>query len=417
MSFIYTTAIDKLREVDSRGKRIRVVPGGTSAGKTYGIIPILINLAASEPNKEISIVSESVPHLRKGALKDFLKIMKETGRYIDSHYNRTLLTYTFSTGSYIEFFSADQADKVHGPRRTDLYINECNNIAFETFDQLLIRTSGTIWLDFNPTNNFWAHEELLNDPDAEWLTLTYKDNEGLPETIVRDIEKRKTKAFKNPELSYIPDMPEEGLFAKENIINSFWANWWKVYGLGLVGSLEGVIFTDWSIIDELPKDARRIGYGIDFGFTNDPSTCMVAYELNGKRIWDQAVYDTGLTNPMIAVKLSDNNILKRDRGFADSAEPKSIQEINNHGFTIKPVEKGSDSIRFGINIMQENHFQITKRSVEAIEELRNYCWDTDKTGKNLNRPIDAYNHCIDAMRYFEMMNKLKPKPKPMKMSF
>ena len=148
MSFIYTTAIDKLREVDSRGKRIRVVPGGTSAGKTYGIIPILIDLAASKSGEEISIVSESVPHLRRGAIKDFLKIMVDTGRYIDSHWNRTLLTYTFSTGSYIEFFSADQPDRVRGPRRTQLYINEANNIAFDTFDQLLIRTSGSVWIDF-----------------------------------------------------------------------------------------------------------------------------------------------------------------------------------------------------------------------------------------------------------------------------
>lgn len=411
MSFIYTTAIDKLREVDSRGKRIRVVPGGTSAGKTYGIIPILIDLAASKSGEEISIVSESVPHLRRGAIKDFLKIMVDTGRYIDSHWNRTLLTYTFSTGSYIEFFSADQPDRVRGPRRTQLYINEANNIAFDTFDQLLIRTSGSVWIDFNPTNQFWAHEELVNDSDAEWLTLTYKDNEGLPEPIVKDIEKRKAKAFKNPNLPY------DELFQEANIISSYWANWWKVYGMGMVGSLEGVIFSNWSIIDELPKEARRIGYGIDFGYTNDPSTCMVAYEFNGVRIWDEVIYSTGLLNPDIAERLAANRLTRFDRGYADSAEPKSIAEINKNGFNIKPVEKGSDSIRFGINIMQSEPFQITARSVNAIEELRNYCWDTDKTGKNLNRPIDAFNHCIDAMRYFEMMAKLKPKPKPIKMKF
>lgn len=386
MAFVYTTAIKKLRKLKARK---RVVPGGTSAGKTYGIMPILINKAAKEEGLEISVVSETIPHLRKGALKDFLKIMKETGRYIDSHYNRTLLTYTFSSGSYIEFFSADQEGKVRGPRRNILYVNECNNINFETYHQLAIRTSGEIWLDFNPSNEFWVHTELKDDPDTEWLTLTYKDNEALPETIVAEIEKAKEKAK----------------------TSDYWQNWWNVYGLGQLGSLQGVIFSNWKQVDKLPKDSKLLGFGLDFGYTNDPSAAVAVWQYNGIKYVDEILYAKGLLNNEIAAKLKAYSLNRSSYGYADSAEPKSIAEINKHGFTIKPVEKGSDSINYGINIMQEGEFYVTKRSTNLIKELRSYTWDTDKTGATLNKPIDDWNHAIDAMRYFFMMTSRKPRLK------
>lgn len=253
--FRYTTAIKRLRKM--RG-RIRVVPGGTSAGKTFGIIPILIDNAIKNPGTEISIVSHSVPHLRRGALKDFLKIMKATGRYINSCYNRTLLTYTFKNGSFIEFFSADQEEKVLGPRRNILYINECNNISFETYHQLSIRTSDVIWLDFNPSYEFWAHTELQDDLDAEWLTLTYKDNEALSENIVKDIEKSREKGFYDPD----GDIDDPN-----NIKSKFWANWWKVYGLGLVGSIEGVLIplNELSFVDVNNIDVKDTIYRFALG--------------------------------------------------------------------------------------------------------------------------------------------------------
>ena len=168
--------------------------------------------------------------------------MRATGRFFQPNYNRTLLTYTFSNGSYIEFFSADQEDKVRGPRRNILYINECNNISFETYHQLAIRTTDTIWLDFNPSESFWAYDELENDIDADWLVLTYKDNEALHENIIREIEKSKEKGFVNP---------DGNLDDENNIKSKFWANWWRVYGLGLPGSIEGVLvpISDVSFID------------------------------------------------------------------------------------------------------------------------------------------------------------------------
>jgi phage terminase large subunit len=366
-----------------------VVPGGTSAGKTYGILPILIDTATKSPELEISVVSESIPHLRKGALKDFIKIMKQTGRWIDDHYNKTLLTYTFSNGSVIEFFSADQEGKVRGPRRNILYVNECNNVSFETYHQLAIRTDLHIWLDFNPSNAFWVHEELEPDKDIEWLALTYKDNEALAESIIKEIEKAKEKAK----------------------TSSYWANWWKVYGLGLLGKLEGVIFNNWRLIDQVPEEARLIGYAIDFGFTNDPTTIMAAYTWNNKVIWDEELYQKGLTNGDIAKVMKAKGIKKFDFVVADSAEPKSIAEINRYGFRVQGAIKGKDSIKFGIDVLQESDFLVTRRSTNLIKELRTYAWDTDRAGKALNIPIDAFNHCIDPMRYLATFKLSKQRQK------
>lgn len=368
--FVYTTAIKKLRKLS---KRIKIVQGGTSAGKTFGILPILISRAAKNEGLEISIVSESIPHLRRGAMKDFLKIMKSTGRYIDSHWNRSLLTYRFASGSYIEFFSADQEDKLRGARRTHLYVNEANNVSFDAYHQLAIRTSKEIWIDFNPTAEFWAHTELANGEDAELIILNYKDNEALPDSIIKEIEHAKKKAE----------------------TSEYWANWWKVYGLGQIGSLQGVVFNNWQVIDNMPRDAKYIGTGLDFGFTNDPTASVDIYQYNGKIIVDECIYEKGLLNGQIASKLKD----KRRQVVADSAEPKSIQEIRSFGISIKGATKGKDSINFGIQLMQDYEFLITKRSVNTVKEFRYYCWDKNRQGDTLNKPIDDYNHIMDALRY------------------
>ena len=371
MEFVVTTAIKKLSKLK---KRKKIIQGGTSAGKTFGIIPLLIDKAIRESNTEVSIVSESIPHLRRGALKDFLKIMIMTNRYRDNQFNKSMLKYKFLNGSYIEFFSIESADKLRGARRHVLYVNEANNIPFDAYNQLAIRTSGDIWIDFNPTSSFWAHTEIKNNKDSDFLKLTYLDNEALPDTIVKDIEKAKYKAHKS----------------------NYWKNWWNVYGLGEIGSLEGACIKDWSE-KVLPKEARLLCYGMDFGYTNDPSTLIALYKYNNAYIFDEVIYQKGLLNSQISNLLKTYEV--KELVYADSAEPKSIAELSSYGHMILPVKKGKDSIVYGINLINQNEIYITPRSSNLIHELQNYVWLKDREGNTLNKPLDAFNHCIDAMRY------------------
>jgi len=370
--FKRTTSINKILSLK---KRIKIIQGGTSAGKTFGILPILIDRAIKQPNVEISVVAESIPHLRRGALKDFLKIMRWTNRYVDAQFNKSLLTYTFKNGSYIEFFSADDSSKLRGARRDVLYINECNNITFESYNELSIRTKREIYLDFNPANEFWVHKELKHEPDADFIILTYKDNEALDQSIVTQIEKNRDKA----------------------VTSNYWANWWRVYGLGEVGMLEGVIFENWKEIDKVPEDARLVGIGLDFGYTNDPTAIIEIYNWNGKRIVNELVYRTGMLNSDIAKALPSGVVI-----YADSSEPKSIDEIKRYGKTIKGVTKGKDSINYGIDVMQQQEYLVTKQSTNLIKELRAYCWDVDRSGNRGRNPAGGLDHAIDALRYHEM---------------
>lgn len=356
-------------------KRIRVAQGGTSSSKTFTIIPLLIQYAIGNSGKEISIVSESIPHLRRGAIRDFVKIMVWTGNMSEKRWNKSTLTYTFSNGSFIEFFSADQPDKMRGARRDVLFINECNNVHFEAYQQLSIRTREFIYLDYNPTAEFWVHHELIGQPDTDYVILTYKDNEALEQSIVREIEKAREKAK----------------------TSEYWANWWKVYGLGETGSLQGVVFSNWKTIDLIPDDANYVGTGLDFGFTNDPTAAIDVYKLDGKYLLDEVIYERELTNQDIAERLKQSDFKRRV--IADSAEPKSIKEIANKGVMITGAKKGKDSILYGIQLMQQHEFLVTKRSTNLIKEFRFYCWDKDKQGNTLNRPIDDYNHGMDGVRY------------------
>jgi phage terminase large subunit len=368
--FIKTTAQAKIAKLK---KRVRVVQGGTSSSKTYTIIPMLIDYAVKNPLSEISIVSESIPHLRRGAMKDFIKIMIETGNYVDAHFNKSNLKYVFANGAYIEFFSADQPDRLRGARRDVLFVNECNNIAFESYHQLAIRTKKFIYLDYNPTSEFWVHTELVGEETTDFVILTYKDNEALDPAIVKEIEKAKEKAK----------------------TSSYWENWWKVYGLGQTGLVQGIIFPDWKVIDTLPSEARLLGVGIDFGYTNDPTTAIALYKYNDEYILDELLYQTGLVNRDIYNHLKDIKSIY----VADSAEPKSIQELQTFGMNVTGAVKGADSINHGIQLLQGEKIKMTARSINLIKEARNYSWDKDKLGNQIGKPIDTFNHCIDAVRY------------------
>ena len=315
-----------------------------------------------------SIVSESFPHLKRGVMRDFLSIMEGHEYFQDSAWNKSDFVYTFPTGSRIEFFSADQPDKVRGPRRDRLFINEANNVPYETFDQLEVRTKDFVFLDFNPTNEFWAFTDILGKrDDCELVILTYRDNEALDKQIVASIEQRKGNA-----------------------------RWWKVYGEGLLGEVESRIYKDWQIIDEIPHEARLERYGLDFGYTNDPTAIVAVYRYNGGFIFDQIVFQTGLSNRQIFDHLSN---LPKALIIADSAEPKSVDELSGYGLEVVGATKGQGSVSQGIQFVQDQRCSVTKRSLDIIKEYRNYLWMTDKNGKVINEPGAGFDHSMDAIRY------------------
>lgn len=373
--YIQTTALNKLLRLK---KRIHGVQGGTSASKTISILQILIDKCQRDETPQLtSITSESMPHLKRGAIRDFKSIMVEHGYWDDRRWNATDFIYTFETGTPLEFFSLDMPHKVRGPRRKRLFINEANNISKETFDQLEVRTENEIWLDWNPTVEFWFHTDILNNPsfDADFIILTYKDNEGLPQSIVKSIESRRNNK-----------------------------NWWKVYGEGQLGEVEGRIYTGWEVIDEVPMFAQLEKYGLDFGYSNDEAGIVGVYRANGGVILDEVLYRKGMTNKDIAeVFLSNPQALV----IADSSEPKSIDEIASYGVKIIPAHKGKDSVSYGIQYVQGLHIYVTKRSVNLLKEYRNYLWLTDKNGKIINEPQDFMNHLLDAVRYALTINQPK----------
>jgi len=397
--FEVTTSVKKMLALNGKNK---IIQGATSSGKTYGIIPILYDKALETPNTLITIVAETIPSLKDGCVKIFQDFMFEEKRWREDCWIGNPMQYTLPNRSRLQFKSFDSEGKAKASgKREILFINEANHVPFVIADALMIRTTREVWIDFNADSEFWGHTELLKEPNTDFLKLTYLDNESIPIGTLEKMLTRKTKAEQEE---------REGR-------KGYWWNWWQVYGLGEIGRLQGVVFNNWSEIDRVPDDARFVGYGIDFGYTNDPTAVVKCYEYNGQRIYDEVIYRTGLLNNEIADLLKVHGITKRDIGYADSADPKSIDDINRHGFSIKPVVKGADSIMYGVGIMQETPFQITSRSINFKKELRNYCWAKDKDGNEINKPIDAFNHICDAARYFEMMLKLKPVYKPIKMKF
>lgn len=688
--FEVTTSVKKMLALKGKNK---IIQGATSSGKTYGIIPILYDKALETPNTLITIVAETIPSLKDGCVKIFQDFMFEEGRWREECWLGNPMQYTLPNRSKLQFKSFDSEGKAKASgKREILFINEANHVPFGIADALMIRTTREVWIDFNADSEFWAHTELMKEPNTDFLKLTYLDNESIPSGTLEKMLTRKAKA---------EEEDRQGM-------RGYWWNWWQVYGLGEVGRLQGVVFNNWSIIDSVPKDAKRVGYGVDFGYscfvadtnittingqkkikeiregdlvrtengfnrvmklhdngvksivekelefdfgytrikctldhlfktkkgwkqlrdiqegdqlclnantmevftedtrtenilnttstvkqshgfiamfgriimglflrarlyitltrtqrimtfqilclllarntlryivslmvvleqilsqkrtgaiggkwrwttskaksvnvnhvaltlsqlirTNvsaiknviisgstramsamrhtfvllvvnlskeintlskrraqvivpttylpliglrtirkekarvfdltvenehnyfangilvhncDPTTTVIGYEYNGQRIYDEVIYQTGLSNSDHASLIKSNGISKRDIGYADSADPKSIDELCKHGLTVKPVTKGADSIMYGIGLMQEKPFLITKRSTNLKKELENYTWAKDKDGNEMNKPIDAFNHLVDAARYLEMMLKIsKPK--------
>ena len=352
--------------------RILANKGGTRSTKTWSLLQLMLIIATSQ-KVLVSIVSESMPHLRKGALRDMDNILDNAHLVEDRHYtrNRTENIITFPNGGMIEFFSADSYTKVHGAQRDYLFINECNNIEWEIYRQLAIRTSKVIFLDWNPRSAFWWDERLEGRDDTILIKSTYLDNPFLTASQIAEIE------------SNIND-----------------ANWWKVYGLGETGSVEGLIYTNWAIVQELPQTYKKEFYCIDFGFTNDP-TAILRVRLSGGELWvDEIAYQSGMLNQDIVATLQKAGVPRNAAIVCDSAEQKSIAEINNlGGYRAVPVAKGRGSVVAGITAVQAYKLNVTQRSLGTIDELRNYSWRRDMNNAYINEPVDKYNHSLDALRY------------------
>lgn len=384
--FTRTTAINKLLAMQGRKK---VVQGGTWAGKTYGIIPIAIDKAAKNKNKVATVVAETIPALKGGAIKDFKNIMRDTGRWVESRWNATDLYYTFATNTKIEFKSFDSVGKAQAAGKRDyLFINEAPYIPYEIADALIGRTTEDIWIDFNPTSEFWAHTEILPNKDAEFLLLKYTDNEALPATILSELMMKLEKAYHDPYGSH-SDL--------QNIKSDYWHNWCKVYIDGEIGSLQGTVFR-FEQCGAIPLEASLLGYGLDWGFTNDPTTLVALYRAGKNLYCEELIFQTKMLNSDIVKRMDELKINKSVPIYCDDAEPKSIADLVTLGYP-NASRAHKDRINTSIDLLQQYSLNVLSSSLNMVKEFRNYRWATDKSGKTLNEPIKNYNHSIDALRY------------------
>jgi len=360
-------------------KRIQVHQGGTRSGKTYSILTALVELCYKNSGLVITICRKTFPALRATAMRDFFTILENEEAYNPELHNKSEATYQL-WGNLVEFISVDQPQKVRGRKRDVLFINEANEITLEDWRQLILRTTERVIVDFNPSDEFHWLYDLPERDDCDFFKTTYKDNPFLPESVLLEIER-----FKEAD-----------------------ENFWRVYGLGERGTSRSTIFTHWKEIDQIPNEFKLLNIGLDFGYTNDPTAIVRVYTDGHSFAVDELCYATRLTNSDIAKSLRDNGVNRSDVVVCDSAEPKSIDEIHGHGFNTHGARKGRDSVRSGIQFLHSRPLLITARSVNLIKELRNYKWKEDKNGKQLNEPVDQFNHAIDAMRYAITFNQTNP---------
>jgi len=388
--FKYTKAYFKILDLimSNPNEDVFVIRGGQGASKTISILQTIIQSLLSS-TKEATVLSSELSKMKRTVVRDYKKICVDWGVFKQqTDFNKAECKHEYPNDSYLDFLGADVNDVGKGFRRDILYINEADKMDIETAVQFISRAGLTI-IDYNPDSLFWG-DDYINENN--FITLTFEDNEYLSKSELRSILDYKTKGFYNTEL------PFDLLFKEENIKNKYWANKWKVYGLGMIGSLDGVVYSNWSEIDKIPDDARLLGYGLDFGYTNDPTAIIEVYKWNDKRILNEICYSKGLSNAKIAERIPTKLPC-----YCDSAEPKSIDELKSLKVNAIGVTKGADSINYGIGIVQEENYLVTSSSKNLIDEFQKYTWAKDKkTNEPLNKPIDKYNHAMDALRYHEM---------------
>lgn len=390
MEFRDTTATQRIFKLK---KRVRAVSGGTSSSKTISILVWLIDYSQSQSNKKVDIVSETFPHLDMGAIADFKNIMQGQGYWNEARWHDTKHIYTFETGTRMHFFSVDTLGKAHGPRRDVLFVNECNNLPYNIVDQLITRTREIVWLDWNPSVEFWFYTEMLPHRDdidfmgdgGEFAPLTYKDNESLldetDQITIKEIESHRHNKM-----------------------------WWQVYGLGHLGDVEGKIYTGWRKLNKIPDGAKFMRFWTDFGYSKDPASIGAIYKWNSAFIIDELAYQRGMSNEAIATVVTNHEEGASGLDVCDSSEPKSIDELKEYGVNAIPAVKGPDSVNYGIATVQDQTIYITKRSVKTIKEYRQYQWKSDRNGKQLTVPEDGFDHSMDGIRY-AITSIIKPEKK------
>ena len=361
---------------------IVVNQGGTSSGKTYSILQVLMLYAVAQQRKVITVVGQDIPNLKSGALRDALTITDESDTIKNAilSYNKSERVFQFRNGSIIEFRSyADPQDAKSG-KRDYLFINEANGISWDIYQELSLRTKTRIYIDYNPNAEFWVHDRLIGRKNVQLIISDHRHNPFLSTKMRQKIE-----SIKNEDIEL-----------------------WKVYARGLTGKISGLVLNNWQLCDDIPPRAKLVAIGLDFGFTNDETGCLAVFKQNGELWVDELFYETGLTNPDIAKQLSTIGLSKNALIVADSAEPKSIEELRRLGWNIVPAKKGADSINISIDILKRYKLNISRRSINLRRELARYKWKTDLAGRTLNEPIDRWNHLIDPLRYVAL-NQLKIK--------
>jgi phage terminase large subunit len=374
-----------------------VIRGGQGAGKTISILELIIQSLISSP-KEATVLSSELSKMKRTVIRDYKKIAKDWGLLnSDSPFNKTESKHEYSVGSYIDFIGADVSDVGKGFRRDILYINEADKLELDTAVQFISRAKITI-IDYNPDRLFWG-DDYINENN--FITLTFKDNEFLSESEVRSILEYKTRGFFNPQL------PFGELFKEENIKNKYWANKWKVYGLGMVGSLDGTVYENWDVIHRIPDEAELIGYGLDWGFEGDPLAMVALYKYNKTLIVDEIIYKHKLTNDVLVSELRRLAVKTSVPIIADNSEPKSITDVSNAGFDCRKCSKREGHKEYAIKKM--NSFEtwyVTDRSVNVKLELSRYIYGKDRAGNSTGKPKDGNDHAMDALIYLvnEILN-------------
>jgi phage terminase large subunit len=357
--------------------------GGTSSGKTYAIEQVLFCLACEKDKQVITVVGQDIPNLKAGALRDALTIYNKSSQLkkLVKNFNKTDRIFEFYNGSLIEFRSYTDAQDAKSGKRDYLFINEANGIKWNIYAELAMRTKTRVFIDYNPNTEFWVHDNLIGRPGIELIISDHRHNPFLDEAMSNKIENTKDEDHER----------------------------WRVYARGLTGKVSGLIFTNWFICDDIPNDAKLIAAGLDFGFTNDQTGCIEVYQQNGELWIDELFYETGLTNKDVSARLISSGVSKSTEIIADSAEPKSIEELKRLGWYVTGAKKGADSINNSIDILKRYKLNITRRSINLNKELGRYKWKIDRSGKPMNEPVDTWNHLIDPLRYVAL-NKLKITP-------